>query len=392
MAAFLTKMDCEVRVITSYPYYPGWKVKTGMNHRKYAREITTMDGKRCEVIRCPLWVPSQPTTYKRLLHLFSFALSSFPICLAQVMWKPDLILCVAPTILTAPTALLTAFLSGAKSWLHLQDFEIDAARSIGFFKHENIFIPIIRSAFTGIIKQFNRISTISEKMLEKLKKAGVSPEKLQLFPNWVNLSMVHYSSESNGYRKEVNLSSEDIVVLFSGSMTRKQSLNTVIEAARLLGSIKNIHFVICGEGVSRQEIIETSKDLSNVHFLPLQPAEKLNHLMNLADIHLLPQIAAAADLVLPSKISAILASGRPLIATAEKGTAIAELVADAGLIIQPENPFIMAEAIKLLAGNSELRLKMGSHARTIAEKRFSAEIILHNFFAAVKSLEKGKIS
>lgn len=386
MAAFLTKKDCQVRVITSYPYYPGWKVITGMNHRGYTREYDSAGGKRFEIFRCPLWVPSQPTTLKRIFHLSSFALSSFPICLSQIFWKPDLIFCVAPTILTAPATLLTAFLSKAKTWVHFQDFEIDAARAIGFFNRENILIPIIRSVFTGFIKQFNRISTISENMLEKLNTAGISADKLYLFPNWVDLTMIRYSAEANGYRKEVNLSSEDIVVLFSGSMSRKQSLHTVVAAARLLSGVQNIHFVLCGEGASRQEIEDASRDLPNFHFLPLQPAEKLNHLMNMADIHLLPQVAAAADLVLPSKITAILASGRPLIATARMGTAIADLVEDAGLIIQPEDPAAMAAAIEQLAGNSELRSKMGCQARKIAENRFSAEIILDSFDSALKRI------
>jgi colanic acid biosynthesis glycosyl transferase WcaI len=321
---------------------------------------------------------------KRVLHLLSFAVSSFPVCLSQVFWKPDLVFCIAPTILTAPAALTTAFLSKAGSWLHIQDFEFEAARSIGYFNGKSFLWRIIRNGITGLKKGFDRISTISETMLDRLKAEGLPPEKLFLFPNWVDLSLIRYSEKTNGYRKEMNITSGDVVVLFSGSMTRKQSLHTVVDAARMLIRHKNIHFVLCGEGASRHEIEEQAYSLSNIHFLRLQPVEKLNHLMNMADIHLLPQAAAAADLVMPSKAAAILASGRPMIATVGKDTAVGKLVQNAGLIIPPEDPAAMAEAIEYLAANRDIRSEMGRRARMIAEDSFSASAIFANFFLSLE--------
>ncbi len=147
---------------------------------------------------------------------------------------------------------------------------------------------------------------------------------------------------------------------------------------------KNIHFVLCGEGASRHEIEALAASLSNIQFLRLQPLEKLNHLMNMADIHILPQAAAAADLVMPSKATTILASGRPMIATVGKDTAIGKLVQGAGLIIPPEDPAAMAEAIEYLAANRNIRSEMGRRARMIAEESFSASAILAYFFQSLE--------
>ncbi len=204
MAAFLSKQGCDVRVITAHPYYPAWKIKPGYRHWRYSRESWPTDRESIEVFRCPLWVPSPPTSMKRVLHLLSFAVSSFPVCLSQVFWKPDLVFCVAPTILTAPAALITAFLSKAVSWLHIQDFEFEAARSIGYLNGISFLWRIIRNAIIGLKKGFDRISTISESMLDRLKAEGLPPEKLFLFPNWVDLSLIRYSDKPNGYRRELD--------------------------------------------------------------------------------------------------------------------------------------------------------------------------------------------
>ncbi|MHC1784979.1 MAG: WcaI family glycosyltransferase [Anaerolineaceae bacterium] len=380
MTAYLAQKGCQVRVITSYPYYPAWQINEGFNQHKYSREFWPADESGVEVFRCPLWVPSRPTAIMRILHLFSFVFSSLPVCLSQVFWRPDLVLCIAPAILYAPVALFTAFFAGSKSWLHVQDFELEAAWSLGFLKENRFLKQLINRGMVFTMNRFDRISSISDNMVNAMKAEGISPEKLSLFPNWVDLSTIHYSKESNSYRMDLNLTRNDIIVLFSGSMTKKQSLNTVIEAARLLVGQEHIHFVLCGEGATRSELQEKASDLSNVHFLPLQPIEKLNHLMNLADIHLLPQIAAAADLVMPSKVTAILASGRPVVAAAGSNTAIGDLVKKAGVITPPENPAAMADAIAYLAGHPEIRIKMGRNARIIAENRFSASNILSDFY------------
>jgi colanic acid biosynthesis glycosyl transferase WcaI len=386
MAAYLVQKGCQVRVVTSYPYYPAWKISEGFNQHRYSHEIWPGVDGRVEVTRCPLWVPSRPTTIKRILHLFSFAFSSLPACLSQVFWKPDLVLCIAPTIISAPVALLTAFLAGSKSWLHIQDFELEAAWSLGFIKVNHFLTQNISRSLTAIINMFDHVSSISDNMVKALINKGIKPEKLTLFPNWVDLSAIQYSKDSNGYRRDLNITSDDIVVLFSGSMTKKQSLETVVEAARLLKKRKKIQFILCGEGASRTGIEDVANSLSNIHFLPLQPVEKLNSLMNLADIHLLPQIAAAADLVMPSKVTTMLASGRPVVAAVGSDTTIGKLISNAGVVTPPEDPSAMANAIEYLAKHPQIRAKFGRNGRMTAEDQFGASIILMDFYSSIKKL------
>ena len=65
----------------------------------------------------------------------------------------------------------------------------------------------------------------------------------------------------------------------------------------------------------------------------------------MADIHLLPQKAEAADLVMPSKLGGMLASGRPVVASAAAGTQIALMVASCGTVVAPADGPAMGAAV-----------------------------------------------
>src|SRR2546425_4795103 len=146
-----------------------------------------------------------------------------------------------------------------------------------------------------------------------------------------------------------------------------------------LTSHRNIQFVLCDNGAARRRLPQLLAGLSNARLLPLQPAERLNELLNLADIHLLPQRAGAADLVMPSKLTGMLASGRPVVATAHPGTQVARVVAGCGLVVPPEDGAALAEAILRLARSSEERVQLGRAARAFAVAHWSRQEVLQRF-------------
>ena len=99
-------------------------------------------------------------------------------------------------------------------------------------------------------------------------------------------------------------------------------------------------------------------------------------LLNAADIHLLPQRADAADLVMPSKLAFMLASGRPVVAGASAGTAVARAIEGAGISVPPGDGRAMAAAIMALARDEAGRRRMGEVARERALADWDREAIL----------------
>ena len=375
MAAWMAERGHAVRVVAAPPYYPNWETAPGYAWPPYRRE----SWQGVEVLRAPIWVPKSPGGSARVAHLLSFAISSLPIMLSQLFWRPDLVISVAPALLCAPAGLLTARLCGSQSWLHLQDFEVDLAFRTGLLKGKFLQRMFLRLE-SWFLRRFDTVSSISSRMVEQLLKKGVQPEKTSYFPNWVDLSHIKPTVSSEKYRAEMGIPQDAIVVLFSGSLGGKQGLMVIPEAAALLTARSEIVFVVCGDGMMKPELQAAAAGLSNVRFLPLQPFERLGELLCMADIHLLPQNRGVADLVLPSKLSGMLASGRPVVATSDVGSELNAVVSGCGLVVPPQDAVALAKAIGGLADDPIFRLELGRRAREYAEANFGRDAILERIF------------
>lgn len=378
MAQWFAEQGHEVRVITAPPYYPAWKVSEG-----YQNAYVTEQWNGVTVYRTPLWVPSQPSGIKRLVHLASFALSSLPTLYKQWTWKPDVVWTVEPALMCAPAAVTFAKLNGAKSWLHVQDYEVNAAFDMGLIKAKWLR-GFVESCERWLMRCFDRVSSISSQMLKLARAKGMDAHNIISFPNWVDISAIQPLKDVSPYRKELKISDDKIVTLYSGNMGGKQGLEILAEAARLIQeqNIENIQFVFCGNGAGRADLEQECQELKNVIFLDLQPFERLGELLGLADIHLLPQRADAADLVMPSKLTGMLASGKSVIATAVTDTELGHVITESakcGLIVEPENGYALAQAIIKLAQDEESRVVYGKNGRAYAENKLSKDKILRNF-------------
>ena len=361
MAEWLADHGHEVTIITAPPYYPWWQVQSPYRYWAYHTEQIN----KVKVYRCPLWVPRKPSGTKRLLHLLSFALTSMPLLLSQLYKRPDVIMVLEPTLFCVPAALGIARLSGTRTWLHVQDFEVDAALGLGLVKAKTAG-RAAEKVERWLMNCFDRVSTISGKMLESLSIKGVAQEKNILLPNWVDAQEIFPLPASSIYRAELGIDEDVLVALYSGNLGEKQGLEILMEAARSLHSESRILFMICGEGVARERLIKLGGDLHNVRWLPLQPMEKLNELLNLADVHLLPQRADVADLVMPSKLLGMLASGRPVLATAHAGTQVAQIVASCGKVVEPGDTQGVVQGLLELLHSPQERTMLGTAARQAA--------------------------
>lgn len=373
MAEWLAKYGHEVTVICAPPYYPAWSVQEPYSYWKY--KIETING--VSVIRCPIWVPNTPSGMKRMLHLLSFALSSFPIAMSQILKKHDIVFCVEPSFLNSFSALLISKLSKAKAILHIQDFEIDVAFELGIVKN-TLLKKALYYTEKKVMSLFNVVSTSSEAMVEFLSTKEIPIARRYLFPNWVDTLSIYPVNNVRKYRDELNIPNNHKVALYSGNMGEKQGLEIIIEAAKILQN-QNITFLMCGAGVALTRLMSASKDLKNIIWIDLQPLENLNQLLNTADIHLLPQLPGAADLLMPSKLNGMLSSGKPIVATAEKNTQIEKVVKSCGIVVPPNKNKEFANAIISLADDECLSAKFGKSAREYAETWLEYHAIMTRF-------------
>jgi colanic acid biosynthesis glycosyl transferase WcaI len=380
MAEFLAKRGHRVEVITALPYYPEWRVRPGWPRMRYVREAHDKGTDIPRVTHCPLYVPGRPTGLRRIVHHASFALSSLLPAMRAALSidRPNVVVVIAPSLSSAITGILAARMSGAKTWLHIQDFEVEAATATGLLKRGGW---LARSALwfeQWVLRRFDRVSTISAAMLSKLPQKGVAQDRVRELRNWADLDLVSPGPIDTEMRAVLGIATPH-VVLYSGNIANKQGLEILPAAARLLSHRDDITLLICGDGPMLGTLREACKDLPRVKFAPLQPKERLGALLRSADIHLMPQIAGAADLVLPSKLKNMLASGRSIIATASPGTALADEIGDAGIITAPGNASALALAICELIDDPVRRRKMGQRGGELARTRWNPSVILKEF-------------
>lgn len=373
IGAYLAENGFKVYAVTAPPHYPGWRTAPPYSALRYASE--TSEG--IKILRCPLLLHNDMRGIWRLLAPLSFALSSAPAALWQIVTqRPALVLCVEPTLFVAPIALFAKFF-GARVTLHVQDLEIDAAFAMGHLKGD-LLKSLVLWLEPKLLRRFSSIITISNQMRKRLIAKGVDADRVGLVRNWVDMTKIKPLSGPNAFRTELDLSDDDFVVLYAGNIGIKQSLDVVLDAARQLANEPHVHFVIAGEGPEKPRLMRCSADLPRVHFLPLQPEERLCQLLNLADLHVLPQSRGAADLVLPSKLGGMLASGKPVLVTADAGTELFDVLNGTAILVPAGDSEAMAREIGALAAN-------GSHpalgdGRKLAQS-FDRDICLAKFCA-----------
>lgn len=372
MAEALVARGHEVRVIAGNPYYPAWRITDGYNAWAYSN--ATEHG--VSVTRVPHYIPAEPTGLRRLLHHASFAASALvPSLWTALTYRPDVVLTVAPSLIAAPVARVAAWMAGAQSWLHVQDFEVEAAFATGLLKGEGRGARAANWFERTVLKSFHRVSSISPAMCRRLVEKGVPAARVTELRNWADVDAVRPATAPSPYRQQWGVSTEH-VALYSGNIANKQGIEIVLEAARHLQDRKDLTFVICGEGPNRANLERQAAGLPNLQFHDLQPKERLNDLLGLATVHLLPQIAGAADLVLPSKLTNMLASGRPVVATADPGSGLYDEVEGCGLLVKPDDGPAFAAAISQLLDKTTLRRELGVAARERALERWDRVNIL----------------
>lgn len=392
MIKWLAEQGNMCTVLTTFPYYPYWNVQKPYEkvcHWYRSEKIPVKDNNFINVIRCPHYVPKRPFGFTRLLSDFSFFFSAYLFFLLLLFKeKFDYVITVAPPFELGILGSLYKKIRGAKFLYHIQDLQIDAARDLGMIRSKtiiNIFLKIEKI----IIKNADIVSTISEGMIEKVKNK--CDKEVVLFPNWVDVSAFYPIENKADLKHHYGFDSKDKIVLYSGAIGHKQGLEAILRSAKILENVPDLKFAICGSGPYKENLVRLKEEmhLDNVFFLPLQPINKFNLFLNMADLHLVLQKNSASDLVLPSKLSTILSVGGVAIVTARFGTSLYSIMSssDMGVLIEPENEGELINAIINSISDSFFSEK-SKKARLYAEEFLETDKILKDYFKRITSTEK----
>jgi colanic acid biosynthesis glycosyl transferase WcaI len=388
MMPWLANHGYECSVLTAYPYYPYWQVQPPYEAKSswYLTETMPVASPgSLTVHRVPMFIPKSPSGLKRILLDMSFSVTAFLKLVQLLVTKEfDYVIAIAPSFQFGLLGVIGQRIWKAKLIYHIQDMQIEAARDLHMIKSTRIINWMFRIE-KYIFDRADTISSISEGMVERIAQKARKP--VTLFPNWADVNLIHPLPDRAALKTAFGLAGTDRVVLYSGAIGEKQGLEAILYAAQSFAQQPNVKFVICGSGPYEKNLraLTDSLQLRNVVFLPLQPVERLNALLNMADVHLVIQKANTSDLVMPSKLTNILSVGGLAIVTANPDSTLYKVVNkyDIGLLVQAENQTALNAGLQTALTNDMLAIR--HNARAYAEKYLAIDNVMHTFEQEVLS-------
>ena len=217
------------------------------------------------------------------------------------------------------------------------------------------------------LRHFDAVVAVSDEVKQRLLKAGVSPNKIHIIRNGIDLQP--FDNIRPSLRDDANPDQPSIVGLV-GRLSIEKGVDIFLRAAaRVLTELPSTKFLIIGDGPDRDKLEDLIDELN------LRPSVSM-----LGRREDMPAVYASLDIMvsssrqegLPMAILEGMASSRPLIATAVGEVPTVVLDNQNGILLPPEDPGILATAITSLLRNPAERQRLGTAARKRIEDEFSA--------------------
>lgn len=369
-AEYLAAAGHEVEVCTTFPYYPEWKVPE--NYR--GRLISSEERNGVRIFRSYAYIPNRVTTLRRVIHEGSFVLSS--LIRAAIRKRPDVLLVVSPPLGLAAPAIALSRMWRIPYVFDVEDLQPDAAGDLGMLPAWAVkfLYAVEKSAYRNAAL----VTTLTASMRQRIIEKGVPTEKVELVEPRVDESLsVLTRAEEIAFRNRYDLG-EKFLVTYSGNMGVKQGLNVVLEAAALNRVDDSILFLLVGNGADCDRLRHRAEELnlSNTRFLPLLEENDFRGLVAASNICLVTQQKSVSEVAFPSKIVTYLAAARPIIASVNPESEVAQITRESGA-----GKVVMAEdAGALLATIHDLRendlKELGRSGRNYAQRRWAADRVL----------------
>jgi len=325
----------------------------------------------------------------RIIRLFAFPASgkmfftqgfgqfSIPVSLllgALFSGKQDVILVFSPPLPLGLSGYILSRIKGIPFVVNIQDLHPQAVIDLGLLKNP-LIIRVFREIERFVYSKANHLTVHSDGNRRYVMSMGASAEKSTVIHNWADIDEIKPSPRLNGFREDNGLGNK-FVVSYAGIMSYSQGLDIIIQAANLLRDRDDILFVLVGDGVRKEQLVAQVREfgLENVKLLPFQPKERYPQVLSASDTCLITLMRQkVATPVVPGKLSSIMSSGRPVIASVPLDGDVPKIVeaAQCGLCVDAGKPELLAQAVLELFENPSLAEELGRNGRKYAEKHFS---------------------
>ncbi|MBX7165043.1 MAG: glycosyltransferase family 4 protein [Pirellulales bacterium] len=380
MAKQLQRRGIDVEVLTGLPNYPVGKIfpeYAGAAGRDKRRE--TIGG--IPVRRVWIYAASGRSIFKRLANYFSFTWS--------VLWaalfgpRPDVIFLESQPLSVGIVGLAMKWFRGVPYVYNVPDLQVDVAKQLGFVRSE-WFLKLALALENLFLRQSWKVSTVTHQFIEHFVGRGIDRGKVTFLPNGADTEFLQPLPPDPELLERWQLQGKQ-GFFYVGTQAYYHSLDTLIDAATLLRDRTDLRFVILGDGPEHPRIVKLAEErgLPNVVFGDA-PYERMPRTYSVAyaSVATVRDMPVAGQMRL-AKVAASLACGVPVILTARGEHAELMVKNELGVVVEPEQPQQLADAIAALADDPERRNRLSASGRDFAVRETSWSMIVENWLAEI---------
>lgn len=355
----LVEMGHSVTVVTGTPNYPEGIIYPGYENGAKADEI--ING--VTVHRCPL-IPRKSGALYRFLNYYSFVFSSQKY-LRGLKEDFDVVFVnqLSP-VMMAQAALTWAKRKGKRCVLYCLDLWPESLLAGGIRK-DSLIYKVFRRVSRRIYQSADQILVTSRGFVPYFEETlGLTGKKLGYLPQ--------YAEDMFGALPESTEPKNTVDFLFAGNVGSLQSVETIVEAARLLQNESQIRIHIVGGGISLENCKKQAEGLNNITFHGRRDLGEMPSFYAMADVLLItmgkdPVLSAT----LPGKVQSYMAAGKPVAGAIDGETArLINEEALCGACCGAEDAPALAEILRQMAADPEKRKEYGCNARRYYREHF----------------------
>ena len=385
----LVEKGLYVDVLTGKPNYPEGKIFEGYRVGGFQRQQYC----GANISRVPLFPRGKTSRLRLAFNYLSFIFSGLifgPWLKRGRNYDVIFVYGLSP-ILQALPALFLGWLKRAPVVIWVQDLWPESLSATGYVSNRCV-LWAVEQLVRFIYRHADLLLVQSNAFVEPVS-ALASTTPVRYYPNSVDMS---FAVSTTGSSTKVKGLEHGFSVMFAGNIGAAQGVGVIVDAATLLREYEDIHFVVLGDGSSREWMLQTmaARDLKNLHLPGRFPVETMPGFMNKASALLVtladrPIFAATV----PNKVQAYLAAGKPIIASMPGEGARLVKEAGAGLSVEAENSKELAEAVLKLYRMSEVeRNKMGENGRSYFYKQFEHDQLVNQLIDELQGVVNKKES
>lgn len=242
------------------------------------------------------------------------------------------------------------------------------------------------TSLSQVVKGADLVLVVSPYERQVMKDLGADENKLFLFPGGIEDMAEHRSRgadlEEDNQRFHIPPGSKIVTSL--GTVEERKNTLAIVQVARRLTRLSNVHFVIAGmdQGEYADKVREEAKLLPNVTVVGPVTEEEKSRLIRHTTVNLIMSRSEALGIAQLE----FMANGVPVVSSGTGGQLWVVKSGENGVIIDgPDDIEGAARAVERIAENDSLRRRLGENARKWASS-YSMSTLVHNLAKRLESM------